>query len=98
MLRIIGKTPVYFSGKGGGDFGQAHFGNAKINQNVKISSDGKWKQGDRVFHDDQGYGAVVNVFESEDGPVIKVRFDNGQEKRFLSLYQSGNFTKMGNDD
>jgi DNA helicase-2/ATP-dependent DNA helicase PcrA len=63
----------------------------------QVSSDGKWKRGDRVFHDDQGYGAVADIAEGEDGPVIRVRFDNGHETRFLSLYQGGAFTKIGTD-
>ena len=102
-LRIIGKPPISFgTGKAnsqdsytryGSDFGKVNYGRV-----AKVSSDGKWKQGDRIFHDDQGYCAVVDISESDDGPVVKVRFDNGQEKRFLSLYQSGNFTKMENDD
>ena len=89
VLRIIGKVPVAFGGRTGGFVRE---------KPAKASSDGRWKQGDRVFHDDHGYGAVVNISESADGPVVKVRFDNGYEKQFLSLYQSGNFTKMGSDD
>ncbi|MCL1927869.1 MAG: ATP-dependent helicase [Treponema sp.] len=107
-LRIIGKPPISFgTGKTssnddyayrGSNFNQSNFGKVNYGRAAKVSSDGKWKQGDRIFHDDQGYGAVVDISESDDGPVVKVRFDNGQEKRFLSLYQSGNFTKMENDD
>jgi DNA helicase-2/ATP-dependent DNA helicase PcrA len=64
----------------------------------KISSDGRWALGDRVYHDDNGYGEVIEIRESgEDGPVIRVRFDTGRELRFLSLHQSSNFTKIGAD-
>jgi DNA helicase-2/ATP-dependent DNA helicase PcrA len=73
-----------------------------------ISSDGKWRVGERIFHDDLGYGAVTAIKESvssgdassdddEDGPIITVRFDTGLERRFLSRYQSGNYTKIGDD-
>jgi DNA helicase-2/ATP-dependent DNA helicase PcrA len=60
----------------------------------QTGSDGRWTRGDRLFHDDHGYGEVIGISEGDEGPVIKVRFDNGHEKRFLSLYQSGNFTKI----
>jgi DNA helicase-2/ATP-dependent DNA helicase PcrA len=54
--------------------------------------------GERVFHDDQGYGNVIGMEEGEDGPVIEVRFDNGYETRFLSAYQSSKFAKIGDED
>jgi DNA helicase-2/ATP-dependent DNA helicase PcrA len=110
-LRVIGKKPAAFGldprqnnrfthAGHANRSGQIDRGNAGLpsGQSAKISSDKKWKQGDRVFNDDYGYGAVMDIAESEDGPVVTVRFDNGQQKQFLSLYQSGNFTKMGNDD
>ncbi|MDR2048570.1 MAG: ATP-dependent helicase, partial [Treponema sp.] len=34
------------------------------------SSDGRWRLGERVFHDDQGYGNVAGIEEGEDGPVV----------------------------
>jgi len=93
VLRIIGKAPAAFRRASSTDYN-----NQSFNQAVKVSSDGRWKQKDRVFHDDHGYGAVTDITETDDGPVIKVRFDNGYDTRFLSLYQSGNFSKMGNDE
>ena len=56
-----------------------------------------WRRGQRLFHDDHGYGAVMEVKDSEDGPVVRVRFDNGTEKRFLSEYQGKAYEKMGDD-
>ena len=94
-LRIIGDVPAAFLGKSGSPPDGAFRSGGRPD---KTSSDGRWKQGDRVFHDDQGYGGVIDICETEDGPVVKIHFDNGQTTRFLSLYQSGNFTKMGNDD
>jgi DNA helicase-2/ATP-dependent DNA helicase PcrA len=63
-----------------------------------VSSDGRWKVGDRVFHDDQGYGAVTEIRESDEGPVIRVKFETGKDVRFLSLHQSSKYTKIGTDD
>ncbi|MCL2320448.1 MAG: ATP-dependent helicase [Treponema sp.] len=63
----------------------------------KKSSDGRWALGDRVYHDDHGYGSIQEIREGEDGPVIKVVFETGEEARFLSLHQSSNYTKIGED-
>jgi len=102
-LRVIGNSPAGFGGKSSGHardgFDRNGGGFGRGNQaRAQTSSDGRWKTGDRIFHDDQGYGGVINISETEDGPVVKVRFDNGYETSFLSLYQSGNFTKMGKDN
>ncbi|GHV24611.1 DNA helicase [Spirochaetia bacterium] len=65
----------------------------------QVSSDGRWHLGDRIYHDDNGYGAITGIRESgEDGPVIRVRFDTGREQHFLSLHQSSHYTRIGSDD
>jgi DNA helicase-2/ATP-dependent DNA helicase PcrA len=87
-LRIIGKAPSGFK-TSTGTSRQPSGGSGKI------SSDGKWRLGDRIFHDDHGYGAVVEIREGEDGPLIRVRFETGHEKRFASAFQSAAFTKIG---
>jgi DNA helicase-2/ATP-dependent DNA helicase PcrA len=106
-LRVIGTAPAGFgsrgqssSGRSGayhGAYSRYEYGRPGFGPG-KTSSDGAWKQGDRVFHDDQGYGEVLDIAEGEDGPVIRVRFDNGHETRFLSRYQSGAFTRIRTDD
>ncbi|MDR2028534.1 MAG: ATP-dependent helicase [Treponema sp.] len=62
------------------------------------SSDGRWQLGSRLFHDDHGYGVVVEIRESDEGPVIRARFETGKEVQFLSLHQSARFEKIGKDD
>jgi len=75
---------------------------------VKLSGDNKkdnkeleersgWKRGQRLFNGNYGYGAVLNVKDSEDGPVVHVLFDNGLEKRFLSEIQGRDYEKAGDD-
>jgi DNA helicase-2/ATP-dependent DNA helicase PcrA len=54
--------------------------------------------GNRVFHDDHGYGAVTEIREGEEGPVIRVQFETGKDLHFLSLRQSSRFVKINNDD
>ncbi|MDR0487666.1 MAG: ATP-dependent helicase [Treponema sp.] len=56
-----------------------------------------WRRGERLFHDDHGYGAVMEVRNSEDGPVVRVRFDTGKEMRFLSEHQSRAIVKIKED-
>ncbi|MDR1858326.1 MAG: ATP-dependent helicase [Treponema sp.] len=57
-----------------------------------------WRRGQRLFHDDYGYGAVAEVRDSDEGPVVRVRFDTGKELRFLSEHQGSAFAKISDDD
>ena len=56
-----------------------------------------WRRGQRLFHDNYGYGAVIEVKDSEDGPVVRVAFDNGLSTTFLSEIQGRAFEKIGDD-
>ncbi|MDR1986711.1 MAG: ATP-dependent helicase [Treponema sp.] len=60
-------------------------------------SSGSWQVGNRLFHDDQGYGSVVEVQETAEGPLIRVCFDTGKEMRFLGLKQRKRITKIHED-
>jgi DNA helicase-2/ATP-dependent DNA helicase PcrA len=57
-----------------------------------------WRRGQRLYHDDHGYGSVVEVKDSGEGPVVRVQFETGRELRFLSEHQGGAFDKIGDDD
>ncbi|MDR2516946.1 MAG: ATP-dependent helicase [Spirochaetaceae bacterium] len=101
-LRVLGETPYGFGRAAGGNpafrAGAPGGGRAAGSGRAgKASSDGKWKTGERLYHDDYGYGAIIRIDESEDGPVISARFDTGKEIRFLSESQSRRFTKIGED-
>jgi DNA helicase-2/ATP-dependent DNA helicase PcrA len=92
-LRIIGRAPYGFDGRG--------FDSPETipgRHSPVVSSDSRWKVGDRVFHDDQGYGEVTEIRESDEGPVIRVKFETGKVTRFLSFHQSSKYMKIGNDD
>ena len=69
--------------------------NAQISKELEERAG--WRRGQRLFHEDNGYGAVMDIKDSEDGPVVRVRFDSGQEKRFLSEIQGRAFEKVDND-
>jgi DNA helicase-2/ATP-dependent DNA helicase PcrA len=99
-LRIIGDVPYGFARRGRGSgapaSGKPVSGGAGSRQGVR-SSDGRWQTGDRLFHDDYGYGWVTEIREAEEGPVVRVRFETGQDLRFLSRHQSSRFMKVGDD-
>ncbi|MDR1388488.1 MAG: ATP-dependent helicase [Treponema sp.] len=99
ILRIFGRAPAGFKASAKSPFDtetkKEHYGKIiSFEKRTQISSDGLWSKGDRFFHDDFGYGEVTGISESGSGPVIKVCFENGHEKSFLSRYQSGNFVKI----
>jgi DNA helicase-2/ATP-dependent DNA helicase PcrA len=96
-LRVIGDIPHGFASPGQAvSPGTARRGSVPDKKGA-VSSDGRWRVGDRVYHDDHGYGGVMEIRESEDGPVIRVRYETGHETRFLSSHQSSQFIKIGDD-
>jgi DNA helicase-2/ATP-dependent DNA helicase PcrA len=102
-LRVIGKVPYSFrSARNFNAAKQSHPWDRSPAQNTLVLSDAEqvsgWHRGQRLFHDDHGYGVVAEVRDSDDGPVVRVKFETGNEVRFLSEHQSAAFVKIGNDD
>jgi DNA helicase-2/ATP-dependent DNA helicase PcrA len=62
--------------------------------NKELEDRAGWRRGQRLFNDDHGYGAVMEVRDSGDGPIVRVRFDTGKETRFLSDYQGRSYEKI----
>ncbi|MDR2742693.1 MAG: ATP-dependent helicase [Treponema sp.] len=96
-LRVIGDIPYGFASSGRALPPGAARQETASDKKGAASSDGRWRVGERVFHDEHGYGGVTEIRESEDGPVIRVRFETGHETRFLSSHQSSRFIKIGDD-
>jgi DNA helicase-2/ATP-dependent DNA helicase PcrA len=71
--------------------------NAAAEKKSELEERSGWRRGQRIFHEDNGYGAVMEVRDSDDGPVVRVRFDSGKDTRFLSDYQGRAFEKVGDD-
>jgi len=69
-----------------------------VNKNDELEKRSGWCRGQRIYNENQGYGAVVGIKDSEDGPIVHVRFDNGQEKRFLSEIQGRSYEKVSEDN
>jgi DNA helicase-2/ATP-dependent DNA helicase PcrA len=100
LLHIVG-TPPYGFQAGTGGVASARGGVAGVGGGgmrgaaVRTeSSDGRWRLGDRVFNEDKGYGEVAAIEETDDGPVVTVRYEHGNTQRFLSLVQSSRFMKI----
>ena len=53
-----------------------------------------WKCGQRLFHDDYGYGYVVQSRQSGSELVITVQFENGSQKRFFPVYQKSQLFRV----
>jgi len=96
-LRIIGSAPYGFNAGAGSKAASGKGNSGGGFRRPATSSDGRWTQGDKVYHDDHGYGYVEQIRESEDGPVVKVVFETGHQTRFLSHHQSSRFTKIRDD-
>jgi DNA helicase-2/ATP-dependent DNA helicase PcrA len=102
-LRVIGNAPYSFrSARNFHGTGHHHPWDRTSAQNTLVLSDAEqvsgWRRGQRLFHDDHGYGVVAEVRDSDDGPVVRVKFETGNEVRFLSEHQSKAFVKIGDDD
>ena len=91
-LRIIGTVPSGFHAARR----QPHAWERHIESEVERTSG--WRKGQRLFHDDYGYGAVTEVRDSDDGPVVKVQFETGKDTQFLSEHQGSAFVKIGSDE
>lgn len=97
---IIGKIPPAFARAIQNNAGRSSIDN-EIDEDLSDDfSDGystentalskKWKKGVRVFHDDYGYGQIIEgAFRGEEY-VITVIFENGGKKSFIPKYQSNN--------
>jgi DNA helicase-2/ATP-dependent DNA helicase PcrA len=90
-LRILGKVPFSFGVSPGSRGRSPEKGNAPRPRD-------SWQQGDRVYHDDYGYGGVAAVRESEDGPVVELLFESGKTLRFLNSSQGRSIIRIGKDD
>jgi DNA helicase-2/ATP-dependent DNA helicase PcrA len=84
-LRIVGSPPYGFS--------VARKSSSKKQPKAPVT-DEYWRKGDKVYHDDYGYGEVREIRDSDEGPVVRVCFENGGEVRFLSHHQGRNFTRI----
>ena len=88
-IQVIGRIPPGFRQNG-----EKHKNNV---YRAKKSLDGKWTLGDKVYHDDHGYGSVMQIMDTDDDSIIKVVFETAYELRFSSNEQSSHFMKIKED-
>jgi DNA helicase-2/ATP-dependent DNA helicase PcrA len=94
-LKIIGDAPYGFASSGSGAAkGNSGWMVSGFAENEAEKASG-WRRGQRLFHDDYGYGNVVDVRDSEDGPIVRAMFETGKELRFLSEKQGAAIVKIG---
>ena len=77
-FKAAGRIPSFLRGQGGG---MPEF-DSERDELVK-----KWARGTRVFHDDYGYGEIINCDAKNAEVVITVKFETGASKKFLPKYQ-----------
>jgi DNA helicase-2/ATP-dependent DNA helicase PcrA len=96
-LQIIGFVPYSFrSAANSRAARRSQLGrNSGVTNAEQVSG---WRCGQRLYHDDYGYGAVKKVDNSDNGPVVWVQFETGNELHFLSKEQNQAFVKIGDDD
>jgi DNA helicase-2/ATP-dependent DNA helicase PcrA len=101
-LKILGNAPYSFrTGQNSAVPRRPHPWDRNETEAEQVSG---WRRGQKLFHDDYGYGVVVEVrngdtaSDSNAGPVVRVQFETGKELRFLSEQKSSAFVKIGDDD
>lgn len=52
----------------------------------------KWKKGEKIYHDDYGYGAIIKADASSGELVVNIQFETGLIKRFMPEYQANDMT------
>ena len=52
----------------------------------KKTNSNDWSRGQKIFHDDFGYGAIFDVKETSGEITISIQFENGQIKKILPKY------------
>jgi DNA helicase-2/ATP-dependent DNA helicase PcrA len=92
----MSRADSYHNGSMRGAYGNRQ--NASLSAAQKeLEERAGWRRGQRLFHEDYGYGAVMEVRDSDDGPIVRVRFETGRETRFLSDIQGRAYEKIGDD-
>ena len=86
-VKAIGQLPSRYRGSGfhGGDYGERGLSHPDVESDpIKR----KYYRGARIYHDDYGYGIIVNTQTNDEGEYsITVSFENSGVKRFLPKYQ-----------
>lgn len=87
-VKAIGHLPSRYkqSAFHGGDYGERGLSHPDVERDAIRK---KYCRGAKIFHDDYGYGIIVNTFTDDEGEyAITVSFENSGIKKFLPKYQA----------
>ena len=97
-IEVIGKLPLEFKSSSS-DTPEQNSQQARLNTFMESHPElwelsEKWKKGRKVYHDDWGYGIIVqtnldsNCSDYDDEYVITIQFESGSLKKIMPQYQS----------
>ena len=78
-FKIIGATPPSMR-----SFSAGYSNGYDAQENELLE---KYKKGTKLYHDDYGYGQVIDCHMSDGECICLVKFESGQSKKFLPQYQ-----------
>jgi DNA helicase-2/ATP-dependent DNA helicase PcrA len=96
-LKMIGNVPRSFGTAKLPSGNKGNFGKNYNHVPKKVETIPGWRRGQKIFHDDYGYGSVTEVKNSDEGPVVKAVFETGMEKQFLADHQGSAYEKIGDE-
>ncbi|MBR5646547.1 MAG: UvrD-helicase domain-containing protein [Treponema sp.] len=94
LFTIIGNPPS--SKMNGGFYGGYGYGYGSGREEYSDYGDKaalakKWCKGTQIYHDEYGYGRIINTeLTGDDELIIEVQFENNLTKKFLPEYQAKN--------
>lgn len=85
-FKVLGNLPFGF--RDTASFGESASSNGAFGEKEEIAK--AWQKGEKIFHDDYGYGYITNRRLVDGEFVIDIQFENGNIKKFLPEYQRNN--------
>lgn len=86
-FRIIGASPYSFANRSYTSFNSSQLSSSNEDP-IKEELLKKWKKGTKIYHDDYGYGQIIECKINENEVVCTVLFEIGKKKKFLPQYQA----------
>lgn len=88
VFTVMGKVPLVYKRKISGESDFSSSDDDLDLGGVKGELLKKWCKGVRLYHDDYGYGQIVESSAESGEVVITVQFETGERKKFMPEFQS----------
>lgn len=88
VFTVMGKVPLVYKRKISGESDFSSSDDCLDLGGVKGELLKKWCKGVRLYHDDYGYGQIVESSAESGEVVITVQFETGERKKFMPEFQS----------